>query len=108
MCHCTCNLFDVIWLIGNSNTSNTWQIDQSQIWASVRVNLQNNRFIDDIFVVSAKFVCEPINVVSDLWKICKLFAWDFFRENTVGFNIFRNMIKTKFKRSSGYDTITTR
>ena len=59
ICHSTCNLLDIIWLIRSShgNSCNTWKIDQSKIWASLRVNCQNNRFIDNVFTLTTNLIC---------------------------------------------------
>jgi hypothetical protein len=65
MSHGASNLFDVVGLISDSNTCDTWQIDKCQVWAGVGVNLQNNGLVNNVLVGSAKLVCEAINVVSD-------------------------------------------
>ncbi len=71
------------------------------------VDLENDGFVDDIFVVAAKFVGESINIVTHLRKVCKLATWNFLRENTVGLNVFRYVVETELEGSSGNNTVTT-
>lgn len=73
----------------------------------MRVDLQDNWFINDVFIVAAKFVGEPVDVVPDFWKIGEFSAWNLLRENTVGLYVFRNVIESELERSSRDDTITT-
>jgi hypothetical protein len=94
-------------LICDSDTSDTWQIDESQVRTSVRIDLQDNWFINDVFIVAAKFVGEPVNVVPYFRKIGEFFAWNLLWENTVGLYVLGNVIETELERSSRDDTITT-
>lgn len=59
------------------------------------INLENDGFVDNIFIGSAKFVCETINVVTHLMEVCELAAWNFLWENTIGLNVFADVIKTE-------------
>jgi hypothetical protein len=39
------------------NSSDSWKIDQSQIWAGVRINGQHDWLVDDVFTFAADLVC---------------------------------------------------
>lgn len=71
------------------------------------VDLQNDGFVYDVFVVATKFIGEAIYIVAHLVEVCKLSTWNFFWENTVGLNVFGNVVETELERSSGNYTVTT-
>ena len=55
--HRTSNFLNVIGLICDSDTSDTWQIDKSQIRAGVGVHLENDWLVDNVLVLAAELVC---------------------------------------------------
>ena len=63
MSHCTCDLLDVVWLIRacHWNTSNTGQIDQSEVWACVRIDGQHNWLVDDVLALSTHLVSQEVD-----------------------------------------------
>jgi hypothetical protein len=73
----------------------------------VGIYLKHNWFVDNVFICSAKFVCQAINIIPYFRKVCEFFSWNFLGENTVGLYILSSVIETKFQWSSGNDTIAS-
>jgi hypothetical protein len=42
----------------------------------MRINMENNRLVDDILGLSANLVCQEIDCLLDLGKVSELFSWD--------------------------------
>ena len=80
MGHGLSNLLNIFSLASNSNSSYTWQIDQGEIGTGVGEYIQNDRAVNNTLVATAHFVCEEIDLVSNLRKISKLLSWDFFKD----------------------------
>lgn len=106
--HCSCNLFNIVWLVRSRhwNSRNTWQINQGQIWACMRVDRQNDWLIDNIFTLTADLVGEEINRLLDLSKIRELLVGHLIELGPWG-DVFGGVIQTQFQGSSRDDTITS-
>lgn len=57
--HRSGDLFNVIWLIwtGHWNTRDTWEIDKCKIRTGWRINMECNSLINDVFTLTAYFIC---------------------------------------------------
>jgi hypothetical protein len=64
MRHCLGNLLNILSLPSNSDTGNSRQINQSQVRAGVREDVQNNGDIYNSLVASAHFISEEVDLVS--------------------------------------------
>ena len=76
-CHVLGYLLDIFILAVDRNTSDTWQVHHGQVGACVRVNVQNNWFIDDVLFLPADFVCQKVYSVLYFLEVGELFIWDF-------------------------------
>ena len=72
--HLASNLLDVLRLAWDWHKSDTWQIDESQVGASVRVDVQDDGVVDDVRGRAAHFICEADNRVSHLLEVGELLA----------------------------------
>ena len=68
------DLLNVLRLAWDWDQSDTWQIDQGQIWASVRVYVEHNWVINDVGVCACYFVGQLNDSVSDLLEVGELLA----------------------------------
>jgi hypothetical protein len=102
--HGLCDLLDVLGLASNSDSSDTWQIDEGEIGAGVGEYIQNDGDINDALVAAAHFVCQEVDLVSHLREIGKLLPWDLL-ENGPGLYHSLLMIQSQLKRPSGHNTL---
>lgn len=107
MAHGASDLLDVFRLVSDGDTSDTGQINKSQVWTSVRKDLEHNRLVNDVFVGTAYLISESVDVVANLAEVSKLAARNFVWEDTVGFDGFVNVIQTQFQGSSSDHTVTS-
>ena len=47
----------------------------------MRVNIENNRLINDILAFTTNLICDHINSGSDFAEISKLLPWHFFKDS---------------------------
>jgi hypothetical protein len=94
--HSTSNFFNIVWLISDGNTSDTRQINKSQIGTSMRVHLKNDRLVNDVLVCTTHLVGQVNDVVSNFLEVGELFALDLIREDGEGGCSFIHMVETEF------------
>ena len=72
--HSSCDLLNIVWLVRSShwNSGNTRQINQCEIWACVRIDLQHDWFIYNIFTLSTNLISQEINSLLDLLEVLEL------------------------------------
>ena len=78
-CHVFGYFLDVFVLAVDRNTSDSWQIDHCEIWTGVRVNVEHDRFIDDVLFLTTDLVCQEVDGILDFLKVCELLIWDFLK-----------------------------
>ena len=78
--HCTSDLFNVLVLAGDSNLGDTWQVNQCQVWAGWRKNVEYDGLVNDILWFSTNFISKLFNRNSDFLEIKKFLAWNFLRK----------------------------
>ena len=105
--HCFCDLFDVLRLVTDWNTSNTGQINESQIGACVREDLKHNGFVDDVLLCTAHLIRETNDVVSDFTEFGEFLSWNLVGEHSVRLNSFVHVVQTHLEWTSSDDTVTT-
>ena len=72
----------------------------------MRINIENDRFIDYTTFSSGNFVCQCNNIAFDLiWEVVELFAWYLLKYTPWLGALLLNMIQTEFKWSSSDDTL---
>ena len=96
MSHRPSDLLNVVWLVRTShrNSRDTWQIDQSQIGASMRVNIEDDRLVNDALLRAGHLVCENIDALSNLLEFKELFARNFF-EDSPRLGLVMEMVESK-------------
>lgn len=102
--HTFCYFFNHGILSINWDSCNTRKIDHGKIWASVRINIENDWFINDILLLSTNLICQKVNCLFDLLKVGEFLIWYLFKL-CPRFNIFWSMIQSQFKWSSRNDTL---
>ena len=100
-------MLNVLRLAWDWNQSDTWQIDQGQIWASVRVYVEHNWVINDVGVCACYFVGQLNDSVSDLLEVGELLAFQLLRELSPWLRSLRLMVETKLERTSRHQTVTS-
>jgi len=81
VCHGLCNLLNVLRLVraGHWDSGNTWQVNKRKIWAGFGVNREHNWFINNIFALSAHFVCQKVNGLLYFIEVSEFFVRNFFK-----------------------------
>jgi len=105
--HGTCDLLDVIWLVRalHWNTSDTWEIDQGQIWAGVGEDVENDGFINNVFTLTTNLVCQVVNSLLYFIEVSELLVWHLIKLSP--WLLFLNVIESELKGSTGDNTITS-
>lgn len=106
--HAPRDLLDIGGLTLDGDESNAWQIDQGQIWARVRVDVEHDRVVNDVSRGSSNLICQLDNLVSHLAKVGKLLAFGFLRELGPGLGALRLMVETQLKWTPRHETISSR
>jgi len=106
--HCTSDLLDVVRLVRacHWNTGDTWKIHQGEVRTSVRINRQNNWFVNDVLTFTTNLVCKEIDSLLYLCKIGELFVWHLLKLGPWS-NVLRCMVKSELQWSPSNDTITS-
>lgn len=102
--HIFCNFFDVFILTVNWDSCNTRQIHHRKIWTSVRENVENNWFINNVLLLSADFICQEIDCFLHFLEVSEFFI-GYFLKFCPRFNVFRCMIQSQLKWSSRHNTL---
>ena len=106
--HATSDLFNIIRLALDRDQRDTGQIDKREVWASVRVDVENNGVVNDVGASATNFVCKFDNHITDLLEVGKFPSLNLLRELGPRLGAVCLMVKTQLKGSTGDETITTR
>lgn len=105
--HIFSNLFNVLVLSGDSDTGNSRKINKSEIRASVREDLKDDRLVYDSLGFSTDLVGESLNGLSDFVEVSEFLSGDFFREHSPRLLLVVQMSKSHFKRTARHDTTSS-
>ena len=62
----------------SSHSSDTWQIDHSEIGASVREDVKDNRLVDNVLLLATDLICQKVNGLFDLLEVGEFLIGYFF------------------------------
>ena len=91
------DLLDVRWLTFNGDQRDAWQIDQCQVWAGMRVDIEYDRVINDVRGCAANFISQLDNLVLHLLEIGEALALELLRELSPGLGTLSLVIETELE-----------
>lgn len=108
MSHCSRDLFDVVRLVRarHRNSSDSWQVHQSEVWAGVRVHGQDNWLVDDVLAFAANLVCQEVYRLFHLAEVSELLV-RYLIELCPRLYVLWRMIQTQLERTSCHNSITS-
>lgn len=105
--HAASNLLNVFWLAWDRHESDSWQVNQSEVWACVGVHVQHDRVVYNVGIGTADFVSETDDRVSHLLEVGELLASELLGELSPWLGAFRLMVETELKGASRDETVAS-
>lgn len=105
--HVARDSLNVLWLIVDSDTCDARKINQGQIRTCVRVDLQDERLVNDVLFCSTHLVCEADDVVTDFCHLRKFPAGKLIREDAIRLRSLIHVVQAKLEGSARAHTIAT-
>lgn len=79
--HGTGDLLDVVGLVRarHGDSGDTWQVDQGEIGAGVRVHGEHDWLVNDVLTSSADLISEKIDCLFNFLKVSEFLIWHLFK-----------------------------
>ena len=83
-----CSYFvDILVLSFDSNSGETWEINDGEVGTMSRVDVQYNGIIDDVFVFATHFIGQLFDAFFDQIEITDLLIWNFGKDTVRSFQV---------------------
>ena len=106
-CHSSGDVSDVLRLAWDWDQGDTWQIDQGQIWASVRVDIQHDWLVNDVVLISSDLISQSDDGLLNLGEISKFLSWHLLGELSPRLLALVLMVETQLEWTSRHYSITS-
>lgn len=106
--HASSNCFNILILTFDWNECDTWQVNQSQIWACVWIDIKHNCLVNNVFSFATHSVSEHLYVFFHLLHVIDFLSWNFFRENSPRFTLVIQVVQAQLEWPPRANTIASR
>jgi hypothetical protein len=105
--HLSGDLGNVGWLTLDGDQSDTWEIDESEVWARVRVNIEDNWLIYNVGLILGDLISELNNHVLHFGEVSEFLTLALDGELGPWDVVLGLVMETKLKGTSRHDSITS-
>ncbi len=63
---------DVVWLFTDRDGGNTWQIDDGEVWARLREDIEDDGLVNDLLAFATDLVSDEVYACSDFIEVGEL------------------------------------
>lgn len=105
--HLSGDLSNVGWLTLDGDQSDTWKIDESEIWARMGVHIEDNWLIHNVGLILGDFISKLHNHLLHLGEVSEFLTLSLDGELGPWDVAFGLVMETKLKGTSRHDSITS-